>query len=193
MEEYILKKGPFSQEIFNKRLNKIEKARSKMAKKEDSGMVKTLGLALLTLLINLQYQINHGHYNTTLIYISISSVISAAYFFFIRYDRLYDKIRDKYWEYKRLYETNSIDIPLSKISNHITTKSDYYIIDALESIDKCLYYTLALDNESTSYYKKEKICQVFRYRGDVEWRLEIGRYGYSPILNNDDYNFLMSL
>lgn len=81
MEEYILKKGPFSQEIFNKRLNKIEKARSKMAKKEDSGMVKTLGLALLTLLINLQYQINHGHYNTTLIYISISSVISAAYFF----------------------------------------------------------------------------------------------------------------
>lgn len=193
MEEYILKKGPFSIDIFHEQLDKMQKTRNKMSKKEDRGLFQVIVLTIFTIWYNFMVYHNHGEYNKLLIYVSISTVITSIYFFIIRYDILYDKIWNKEHEYRRLFEENSVDIPLSKISNYITPKSDYYIIDPLESIDDSLYYTVQLGMCDTSNYKEQKICQIFRYRGDVKWRLEVGRYGFSPILNDDDYNFLMSI
>ena len=80
MEEYILKKGPFSMDIFNERLDKMQKTRNKMSKKEDRGLLQVIVLAIFSVWYNYMVYHNHGEYNKLLIYVSISTIITSIYF-----------------------------------------------------------------------------------------------------------------
>lgn len=192
MEEYILKKGPFNPEIFNERIKKIKKTKDKVSNKLNRHTWTILLFTLTILCIDILHSKNHGnHMNNKFYIVAISTIISATYTFLYRNFKLYKKLNKQYDEYYYLYEKNSIDIPLRKLSNYITKKGDSYIIPALTSIDDYLYYETYCADDT---YKRTKtqICHVFRYRSDSEWRIDIGD-GRTPKLNDDDYNFLMSL